>query len=305
MPIISECIFQDFDLLLDEEIVSDLSDIGRAKECEFQLPVFAYPTDITSKRKNDFTAPLFTGSNRYTNPEFFLEVQNDCGWTQVAALTDDTYGTYSTFTSRPKFLGYILQWHLVESLQGVGCYRVKLSYTDVVDSTVKVEFSFKYNLKLYTDNLADRTTKITYRIDGGKTGNKANPKKVINYKDISWEREVRLPDSFFGFPFDTTTKEYTRFKTGAEIYTKDISVKSYNFEARKLPSSLHNELNVVAFKSDSILISDYNLGNPEVFNRVQVNLNSDYTPKWTQYVTYASVELEFNQHFQNNERKRC
>lgn len=307
MPIISECTFQDFDLLLSSQVVSDLSDIGKANECEFQLPVFAYPTDTTDKYRNDNYNPLFTGTNRYASPAFFLEVQNNCGWTQVAALNDNTYGKFNTFTSNSNWLGYELKWHLVESLQGVGCYRVRLEYTDVTDATVKTEFSYKFNLKIFTDDLADKTTKIEYRIDGGKTGDKSDDKGVINYGNISWTREVRLPNSLFGFSFDNTTKEYTKFKTGAEIYIKDISVESYNFEARKLPSSLHRELKIVAFKSDRIFISDYNKSNPELsqFNRKRVNLNSDYNPKWYLNRSFASVELEFAQHFQNNERKRC
>ena len=44
-------------------------------------------------------------------------------------------------------------------------------------------------------------------INGGKTGYVDNDKFVLNYKSEIWEREVRLPNSFFGFESSEYTKE--------------------------------------------------------------------------------------------------
>ena len=180
MAIISECTYQDFELLYSKEVVLDYSSIGDAQTCSFELPVFAYTADTTDTYRNDFTSSLLTLSNRYSTPEFYLEEYNTttCAWVEVAQLTDSTYGEYFTFTSRPKWAGYRIDWHKVYTLNGVNCYRLRQEYTDVIDAAVKINYSYKYNLKYYSDNLADKTTKIKYVIRGGKIGSTQKQEEV-------------------------------------------------------------------------------------------------------------------------------
>ena len=309
MAIISECTYQDFELLYGKEVVLDYSNIGNAQTCEFELPVFAYPSDTTDTRRNDFTTSLLSLTNRYNTPEFYLEVYNTttCAWVEVAQLTDSTYGEYFTFTSRPKWAGYRVDWYKVYNLEGVGCYRIRQEYTDVTDAVVKINYSFKYNLKLYSDNLADRTTKIKYTLRGGKIGSVQNQEEVIDYKDVIWDRELRLPSSFFGLPTSEFTREFVRYKNGAQVWVTDEQIQSYQYIVKKVPFQLHRELSITMMQCDEIYIWDYNSSNPNTdkYDAFRVIPTSNYEPNWTTYTPYASVQLTFKPYFENLRRKRC
>lgn len=309
MAIISESTYQDFELLFSKEVIRDLSDIGNANECEFEVPVFAYPSDTADKYRNDFTTSLLPLTNRYSTPEFYLEVETSCdNWTQVAQLNDNTYGTfYSTFDSKPLWSGYKINWWKVYNTDGVGCYRIRREFTDITDATVKVVYSYKYNLKLWNENLADKTTKIRTKTNGGKTGNKDFDKNVLDYKEVIWEREIRLPKSFFGFESSEFTREYTRYSNGGQVHIEDSQKETILFNAKKLPYFLHRELKIDYLQADEIYLSDYNLQNPnpEMYDNKRVIVNSAYEPKWNLYNSYASIELQFNPYYENLRRKQC
>ena len=110
------------------------------------------------------------------------------------------------------------------------------------------------------------TTKIYYKINGGITGDKDSDVDTIDYKDIIWEREIRLPMSFFGFESSEYSREYVRYKNGAQVWTQDEQVETLLFNVKKLPYSLHRELKINALMSDEIKMSDYNLGNVNTYN---------------------------------------
>ena len=182
-------------------------------------------------------------------------------------------------------------------MQGVGCYRIRLEYTDVITAEIKVEYSYRYNLALFNENLADKTTKIEYRIDGGKIGS-TQTDEVINYRTDSWSREIRLPNSFFGFESSEYSREYTRYKNGAQVWIEDSQTESINFNAKRLPYPLHRELKITALQADIIYISDYNLGNVTTYDQKRVVPTSNYEPNWNLYNTYSSVELTFKPYFE-------
>jgi hypothetical protein len=307
MAIISECTTELFTLLKSKEVVIDNSTI-EDKNCRFELPVFAYTSDTTDTYKNDFTSSLLALSNRYNTPELYLEKEDSCdSWTEIAQLTDSTYGEYFTFTAQPNWIGYRIDWHLVYTLEGVGCYRIRQEYTDITDSSTKVNYSFKYNLNLYTDGLADKTTKIKYIIRGGIIGSTQDDSETIDYKNIIWEREIRLPLSYFGNESSEFTREYVRYKNGAQVWTQDDQVETIQYNARRVPYTLHRELKITAMQSDEIYISDYNESNPNEskYDAKRVIPTSDYSPVWGSYTPYAPISLTFSPYYKNLERKRC
>jgi hypothetical protein len=308
MPIISESTFQKFTLLKSKEVVIDYSCIGNPNECVFEMPSFAYPSDITDSYKNDFTSSLLALSNRYKNPEFYLEVLIDCNWVEVSQLNDSTYGTYySTFSSNPNWAGFVVQWYKVYNVEGEGIYRIRQEYTDILDPIIKVNYSYRYNLKLYNANFADETTKINYTINGGKIGSTLNDEEVVDYKDIIWNREVRLPRSFFGFESSEYSREFTRYKNGGQEWVQDEQTETILYNCKRLPYSLHRELKITAMQSGELYVSDYNFSNPKLdgYNMKRVIPSSGYEPTWTTYTTFAPIQLTFEPYFKNLRRKRC
>jgi len=308
MPIISESTYQKFTLLQSKTVVIDNSTIGSdANECTFELPAFAYPVDTTDTYRNDFTSSLLSLTNRYSSPEFYLEKQNGCNWDEVAQLTDSTYGTYYTFASLPNWSGFKVEWYKVYNLEGANCYRIRQEYTSIVDAEVFVNYSYKYNLKLFTANLADKTTKISYNINGGLIGSTLDSSTKIDYKDNVWEREIRLPQSSFMFESSEYEREFTRYKNGGQEWTIDNQVETIQYNVRKIPYSLHRELKITALQSGMLFISDYNLSNPkpDMYNFKRVICSSEYAPIWGQYNTYSPVQLTFKDYYENLQRKRC
>jgi hypothetical protein len=307
MAIISECTFTDFELLKSKEVVIDNSSIGLSNECSFELPVFAFPSDTTNTYKNDFTSSLLALSNRYSTPRFFLEVEDSCdNWSEVSELTDSTYGVYYSEASlQTNWRGFKIEWYKVYNLEGVGCYRIRQEYTDVTDASIKINYSYKYNLKLYSDNLADKTTKMTYTINGGKIGSTLDDAEVIDYGSIIWKREIRLPVSFFGFESSEYSREYTRYKNGGQVWTQDEQIETIQFNARRVPYSLHREIKITALQADELYLSDYNQGNVTTYDHKRVIHSSDYSPVWASYATYAPVGLTFQPYYENLRRKRC
>jgi len=303
----SESSFKDFELLQGDELPPDLSCIGTANECVFELPAFAYPSDITDTWRNDFAAPLVTINNKYKDAEIYLEVLTGCTWSEVAELdSSNTYGTYFGAWTDFDWVGYKLDWYLVYNLEGVGIYRIRQDITNIQTLTVSSSYGYRYNLKLWNENLADRTTKLTYKVNGGKMPNVLKPKRMIDYKGITWEREIRLPDSFFGFESSEYTIESTRYKNGGQQQTKNEQIQTIKYHCKKLPYSLHNMLRSDALQCGELYISDYNLGNPKkYYDHFRVKLSSDYSPTWTTYNSYSPVQLEFNGYYENLRRKLC
>ncbi len=302
MAITSESTFADFELLREPQVVVDNSSIGKANECSFSIPAFAYPTDTTDTYRNDFAAPLLALSNRFENPNFFLDKkQPDCSFLQVAQLNDSTLGELTSFSNG--WLGYKLEWHLVESNHGVGCYRIRGEYDELGNPNVLQEISYQYDLKVFTDGLADKTIKFTYDITGGKVGSTTDDKAVLDYGTIIWCREFRVR-GFFGFETSEINQEFVKYKNGSQNWTASDQIEQFLCYINSIPYSLHREIKINALQADNIFISDYNIDNQAVYDHKQVITNSNYEPIWARAATYAPVSLSFIPFFQNFERKR-
>lgn len=275
------------------------------EDCKIILPVFCYTTDTTDTYRNDFYAPLLTLSDTYNNALMYLEECVDGTWTQIAALTDDTYGTYSTWVARPSWLGYRLDWYTVFNAFGIGVYRFRYEYDNITTATTTTKYSYIFDLKEYNVDIADQTTKVTFKINGGKIGDKDNDKTKVNYGNIVWDNEIRIPDSVFKWVDSQFTKEYTRYKNEAQVWTKNSQVENYLLNLKRLHFEVHKLLRITALQSDEIYISDYNIGNQENNDHKRVIFVGSYEPLINSYTKCMSVELEFQPYYQNLEKKRC
>jgi hypothetical protein len=305
--IIKESTFQDFELLTEKVVVLDLSAIGKAYECSFPMLAFAYPSDTSDTYKNDFIAPLFPLTNSQINPHLYLEKKNeDCTWTEIQELTDTTYGDpKAIYNTNTNWIGTHIDAWKVYNTNGSGCYRIRLEYDNIVAGDTEIVYSYRYEVKLWNENLADETTRMTYTVEGGKLGDEFKDDTVINYNTSIWTRQIRV-DGIFGYkPSMSYETEYTRYKNGAQVYTDNNGVEKYPYLLKGLPFSLHMEVSKTVMLSDKIIIDDYNIENVNQWQNKQVTRTSGYEPNYDKYVSFSSVELEFSQYFENNRRKRC
>jgi len=301
----SEATFIDITLLREKEIVLDLSDVSRDFECEFVVKALVFPSDITDLYKNDFAGILMPLSNRFKEPQMFIEKLIGCDWVEQDELTDDTYGEYKTFTAQPTWLYYKLQWRLVHAAFGIGCYRIRQDFKDIVDDTEFVSFSFRYDVRLFNEDFADRTIKFTYTQNGGKIGDIFDDEKILDFKTIVIEREIRL-NGFFGFESGDSEREAVRYETGEEVESVDKHIERFICPVKSIPYFMHRMLKIDILQSWDLQISDYNKTNVfRFYDHKKIKPLGGYEPTWSRNNSYAPIQLEFESRFQNFERKTC
>lgn len=311
---VKEVFNQDFKILHPIIIIKDLSSIGKEHECDFQVKVFAHLADTTDIYKNDFTAPLISLNNSQPNAKLFLEKQGACDFTQIAQLNDDTYGyEFGTVDdpdiqfngNRPDWIGYHIDWHNVLTIDGAGCYRIRLEFDDFITGATSIEFSYTYDLKPYSDDLADGTSRYTYGIFGGVRGSQFKDDEIIDYGTVKWTRQIRVEGVFGYSDGQSYTSEYLREQSGAQKWLQDSSIETYQADLKGLPSSLHQEFKKVVLHADSIIVDDYNEFNINEYVNKRILRDSDYEPDYDRFVSYSSVILQFTQYHQNIRNKRC
>ena len=292
-------------VLFEKIVIRDLSAIGKENECDFSIPVFCFP-DPDDKYRNDFTAPLVPLNNSQINGKIFIEKENaDCTWSEISELNDNTYGTPFSDGSRPDWVGYNLEWLKVYNLHDVGCYRLRLEWDDFISGETQVEYSFRYKLRLFNENLADETVRFTYTIQGGIRGSQWEDTQLIDYGSIVWTRQIRFKGIFGHSDSQEYTTETVRYENGANEWIEDFSVEKYDAVFKSAPHSLHTEIKKTILHADIIIVDDYNINNINEYVNKRVLRDSNYEPQYDKWTSYSPVEVRFSQYYQNTRSKRC
>ena len=75
---------------------------------------------------------------------------------------------------------------------------------------------------------------------------------------------------------------------------------------KPIDASQHNLLRIDFIDADALFITDYNAANAESYIRKQVLPIGEYSPKWNELKSKkASIDLKFNQAFNNLKKLRC
>lgn len=308
MAINGQAIKQDF-LILSKQIepqtpITDKS--GNDNGCCFILPALAELT-ITSDLKNDKHSVIWFFNQLFTTALMTLQKYENGVFEDIDELDSNTYGTFYGFgffenKYGEKAIGYLIDWQKVLTTQGEGDYRVKIEATPIFGSYFE-DYSFDFCLKQYLNHRADYTTRISWRRNG-QYGDEKQDEKKIDFGILNWYNQIRLPNSFFGRPTEEQEKTYTKYESGAEIWTGDKRIEKYAFTGLLYPSFLHRFIQRNITSGDNILITDYNIRNPNTFIDKKVVYESSYEPKWNNDIDRATVELTFKQEYQNLVRKR-
>ena len=102
-----------------------------SNDSQFMLPAFAEnQTSVWGDYKNDFNSWLFdVPANSILGLTYYLDEKVNGVWTQVAILSDDTYGFYfpvGKLCNNNSFTGYQINWNLVLNIFGEGIYRFRI-----------------------------------------------------------------------------------------------------------------------------------------------------------------------------------
>ncbi len=218
--------------------------------CQFIEKVFASPGS-TDYWKNDLDEFLF--KRLVSADSVAIELHKDN--VKVADLNNNALGTFfngfpSGNAEQQLYVGYLLDWKLVEAAHGVGIYTVVADLNIIgVQSTFT---SRVFNLAIYSDIAAHQTVVIETVQNGNIIGNQ------FDFTDLNWVGRVRIP-GVFGNP--TPVYEDTSYVTAdrkkAQIQAK--MSREWILSTNKLPWEIVEVLIYNKLMANEIKITDFNI----------------------------------------------
>lgn len=269
--------------------------------------------------ENDWNTFLVSFTRFAINPTAYITMTlQRCSsetWSDVATLNDNTYGIYyklGTIASHKTYAGYAINWGKVVSLQGVGCYRIKmLAYPK--KGTLQAPAVAKgclvspgFELLEWDCSRAHGTVKFEAWMIG-KIGSVTTDYKVFDLCGINWYDSIRLK-GFFGeqkFKYDSTVLEY---QTGMEKIVRDEAIKSFKYYSNYFPKYLHDRFGVYGMMADTLLVSDYNDNNSDYFLlRKQILKAGAYEPVYLDEngIRRSKVTVDFEAGIQSIIKSIC
>lgn len=226
-------------------------------DCCYEELAFADPNDPQNGYKNDKTALLFYLS--LPTDSVTIKLFKDCQ--EVATLDNsNTYGTFFglNYWGDSTRVGYLVDWLLVYNAFGSGLYHFEADRLIINQNSQLTTHT--YRLDVFDEYKADGTVKMVTFTKGYIEGG-------VNYGgyNINWRQEVRF-NGHFGKskPILETDNYQTTNRTVTQI--KDQIVTDYTLSIEPIPINIFKPLIYDKLLANEILISDYNLFNPEKFD---------------------------------------
>jgi len=318
MPIVRGTIVrQNFDLIRSNPVIVSFDSLTvplyepvmAVNDCCISLPALA-EASFTSDYFNDKHRVKFFWNNAFTTAVMKLQKYNfsTAAWADVATLTDNTYGTnyalgfYNTIYSE-QMQGYEIDWALVLAASGEGGYRVISTGTTITSATV-VKYSLEFDLKTYTPARAEGTVRVEWWLNG----NIGNPETDLVKQDLgtlNWYNQLRFPNSKFGNDEAEVTREFVRYQSGKQVWTKNEAVETYTLRMMRFSNVIRRFILYDMMNGDELRITDFNSDNATTHVDRYVKPKGGFNPVYIDGVTNAPVELKFEQLYQNNIHKRC
>lgn len=295
-----QAIKKDFYILAESQPSENIDLIPKKKECCFALPALA-ELSFTSKYHNDNHSVIWFYGELFTTAKIYMQKKINGSWVDWE-LTNDDYGTmkqFGFFVNKfdEKAIGYQIDWAKILVAKGEGLYRFKSGGTPAIGNAVEY-YSFEFELRKYTESRANGTVRAEwYR--NGILGSKSSDKRIDDFSDLNYFNQIRLPKSIFGFETSSFEREYVKYLNGSEVWTKDTQTEELTWNIRQMPEPVHRFLRVDMMQSGRVLITDYNSSNPTKHIDTECIPNSEYAPKWNEYVMTATVDLKFNKYYNN------
>jgi hypothetical protein len=270
-------------------------------DCGFIMPVFA---GGDNELENDRSSILAMFESWTTDASFTIQKKVSENVFDDVAEFSSTYGEYyplGSFTNKPKYAGIVIEWASVLTF-GEGEYRIKISETNPMGT--KVSYSKTYCLKEWNCELANNTVRLEWNNNKG-IGDINNDRNILDFANLDWYSQVRLPQSIFGYPVSTYEVEEIQYNNGQFEDYKNVQNETYTLVTGALPAWVHNILKTLACQSKNLRITDYSQNNPQRIIQKAVKLTSGYEPRWIRGSKCASVTLEFKPTFNRLEIYRC
>lgn len=280
----------------------------RNRDCcsDFCMNVLADIADSDSF-KNDKNSFLFVFPDMITQATFYLQKEIDGDFQTVATLNNNMYGTFYplgffTNTNNENYIGYLVEWRKVLTLQGTGSYLIEMVTYSPVDGGETID-SLSFDLRAYTPDRANGTVKIEYYISD-EIADTFDDKKTRLFDSLNWYNAIRI-NGIFGYDESKYTTDFIKYENGQKVWVSDEQEPEYTLKTKLLPGSLHRMIKTDILQADTILITDYNKNNGNTHIQRAVKRNSDYSPVWNGNSKLAKVEVKFINEYNNYKRHRC
>lgn len=259
--------------------------------------------------KNDYLSLLYEVPVSSSTLTFTLQKFTTGGWTNKAVL-NSTYGTvYSVgiFTDYPLFGGYKLSWRTVLAAFEEGLYRVQTVATGLGSPTTT--YSVIYCLKEYSVYSADRTIRFEWN-NNGFISQSDDDFVLTDFGNINWQEMIRLTGNF-RYDKDEQTVVENSFYSGNALEierVRDLTNPKYKFQSGYYPDWIHSKLKNYAFKSNSLVVTNYNRLAKHGYERKAIIKDSNgYNPVMDNtYKKWYNVEVDFKDKYDDSGfRKNC
>jgi len=305
---IGQSISQRFGLIFNNPNTASIDTLEpKTLDCCYSYIALAELGAKTNPLYNDQHSLIAWFNQAYSTADIYLEKLTNGIVTTTTHLTNNTYGTYYAFgffdsMYGEKAIGYKLDWNAVLNTFGEGDYRLRATGTLVTSGTTNT-YSFTFCLKKYLPYRADETVYLEWFMNGNIGS--ANDDILRNdYGTLNWYNAIRIADSVFGNDTSNYERDYVKYQSGKKVWIKDSQIEEYSLKIGRSPAELHKFIKCKILQADEILITDYSANNPNKHLQRKIILSSNYEPQWNTGTLLASVELKFQQMYQNFTHKR-
>lgn len=230
--------------------------------CEYVENVFASQSPNNEWWKNDMNEFLF---KRFVATDTVsIELYKD--EVKVADLNTNALGTFfngfaSGSAEQQMYVGYLLEWELVQAAHGNGTYQVK-AQLNIIGNASEYE-SRKFKLMQYSDEAANATVRIESTQNGNIIGSQ------FDFTDLNWYQSVRVPGTFGNPTPILETENYI----DSNHYSKQITAKNsreWTLKTKQINYEVATKLLYNKLLANQILITDYLIKAESIFRRIDV-----------------------------------
>ena len=261
-------------------------------QCQYSEKIFA---DVATDDywKNDKSEFLF--KRLVAADSVLIELYKD--GIKVDDLNNNTYGTFfngfpSGSSEQQLYVGYLIDWKLVQAAFGFGSYEIKAQLNII---GVASEFvSRTFNLCQYSDILAHQTVRIETTQNGYIIG------QGLDYTNVNWKEQIRIP-GFFGNKQRRLEQDNYLDKNRRTTQIQDSLIHEFTLEPYFWPHCLRDEIDSILLANE-ILISDYNLSNTDDLKNISViptSIETEYFGKSNK----AADEIKFEERRKNRVKR--
>jgi hypothetical protein len=236
---------------------------------------------------------------QFSNTQIDYYLKDESGVINVN-ITDDTYGRFADFgddTINPELSYLELDWNKVLINHGEGIYYIERDIT--INGNVSNVKTLYFNLKEFTEQLADKTFRWDVKYDGV-----LKHLNNTNLRGIGLQSSLRIAGFFGNRNPDVTDDKYIN----TSDYEESLSfIQDFTFkmQTNQVPDCITDILWDEFKYAKQTWMSDFNsINHTHQLRRVEVIYEDHQEPKYNQNRT-AILNYEWKPKYKNNRRSSC